>query len=186
METSLGELLEAMKAYQSAVSSTEEIEQAANTVFANSSDFIKAHQGVWGHADWENFLRTTQENARTWSEGMDAYLGNILEALKPFYGMSPAVTAKESASGVQSLPATGHLATTSSAPAADKPDDLTVIVGLGPAMARKLHRVGIVSYAQLAALSQGEIARIEQEVIKSSGRFKKDDWVGQARRLARA
>ena len=50
----------------------------------------------------------------------------------------------------------------------------------------ELRQEGIVSYAQLAALSDGEIARLEKDVIKSSGRFKKDDWVGQARRLARA
>lgn len=146
-------------------------------------DFIKRRQGVWDHADWEDFLRTTQENAHAWSEGMEAYLGNILEALKPFYALYPAVTVKESASGAQSLPA-GVGAAASPAPA-DKPDDLTAIVGLGPAMARKLHQAGIVSYAQLAALSEPEIARIEQDVIKSSGRFKKDDWVGQAKRFAK-
>jgi len=53
-------------------------------------------------------------------------------------------------------------------------------------MATKLRQEGIVDYAQLAALSQGEIARLEKDVIKSSGRFKRDARVGQARRLARA
>ena len=62
----------------------------------------------------------------------------------------------------------------------------TAVAGLGPAMATKLRQEGIVDYAQLAALSQGEIARLEKDVIKSSGRFKRDARVGQARRLARA
>lgn len=183
MERNLGELLEAMKAYQTAVSSTEEIGQAANTIFRNSSDFVKQHQGVWGHADWEDFLQTTQENVHAWSGGMEAYVGNILEALKPFYALHPAVTVEASTSGARSLPARGRDATAPSG-AADRPDDLTAIVGLGPAMAKKLRQEGIESYAQLAALSEGEIARIEQDVIKSAGRFKRDDWVGQARRLA--
>jgi len=183
MEAHLGKLLEAMKEYQTAVSSTEKIEQAADTIFNNSIDFVKQHQGAWGHADWEDFLQTTQENVHAWSGGMEAYVGNILEALRPFYGLYPAVTVKLPTSGVRSLPAGGQEATASPAPA-DRPDDLTAIVGLGPAMAKKLRQQGIVSYAQLAALSESEIARIEQDVIKSAGRFKKDDWVGQARRLA--
>jgi predicted flap endonuclease-1-like 5' DNA nuclease len=184
MGANLGELLEAMKAYKTTLSSTEAVEQATNTVLKNSIDFVKRHQGVWGHADWEDFLQTTQENAHAWSEGMETYLGNILEALKPFYVLYPAVTVEESTSGGRNVPAARREAT-ASPPSADTPDDLTAIVGLGPATAKKLQQEGIVSYAQLAALSNEEIARIERDVIKSLGRFTKDDWVGQARRLAR-
>jgi predicted flap endonuclease-1-like 5' DNA nuclease len=172
-----------MKEYHTAVSSTDDIENAMSAVFENSVEFVTRHQGVWGHADWDDFVRTMQENTRTWSEGMEAYLGGVLESLKVFYALYPTTTVKESVSGARSLSASepsGALA------AVDKTDDLTAIAGMGPAMAKKLLQEGIVSYAQLAALSAGEIARLEKDVIKSPGRFKRDDWVGQARRLARA
>jgi predicted flap endonuclease-1-like 5' DNA nuclease len=184
MEANLGELLEAMKEYHTAISSTEDIDKAVNTVFLNSIDFVKRHQGVWGHADWEDFVRTMQLNAHAWSEGMDAYLGGVLESLKAFYALYPTVTVKESESEVRSQPP-GEPNATSAPARADTPDDLTEITGLGPAMATKLRQEGILSYAQLAALSEAEINRIERDVIKSSGRFERDDWIGQARRLTR-
>jgi predicted flap endonuclease-1-like 5' DNA nuclease len=185
MQANLGGLLEAMKEYHTAVSSTGDIEKSMSAVLENSVDFAKRHQGVWGHIDWEDFLRTMQENTRTWSEGMEAYLGGVLESLKAFYALYPAMTVPESGSGARRLSAREPSAAPATMPA-DKPDDLTAIAGLGPAMAKKLRQEGIVSYAQLAALSEGEIARLEKDVIKSSGRFNRDDWVGQARRLAQA
>jgi predicted flap endonuclease-1-like 5' DNA nuclease len=68
----------------------------------------------------------------------------------------------------------------------DKPDDLTAINGLGPALAKKLNQAGIVSYAQLAALSDTDIAHLEKNVLKSAGRITRNDWVGQAKKLAQA
>jgi predicted flap endonuclease-1-like 5' DNA nuclease len=185
MQANLGGLLEAMKEYHTAVSSTEDIEKAMSAVFENSVDFVTRHQGVWGHGDWEDFVRTMQENTRTWSKGMEAYLGSVLESLKVFYALYPTTTVKESVSGARSLSAREPSVAPATTPAGN-PDDLTAIAGLGPAIAKKLRQEGIVSYAQLAALSQGEIARLEKDVIKSSGRFKRDDWVGQARLLAHA
>jgi len=67
----------------------------------------------------------------------------------------------------------------------DKKDDLTVITGIGPALAKKLNAAGIVGYAQLAAITEKEIAHLEKNVIKFSGRIKRDDWVGQAKKLSR-
>jgi predicted flap endonuclease-1-like 5' DNA nuclease len=183
MQAKLGDLLEAMKEYHTAVSSTEDIEKAMNTVFNNSVAFVKRHQGVWGHADWEDYVRTVQENTSTWSESMDAYLGGVLESLKTFYALYPAPNSKESAEAATSLPAPEPTATSARRPAT-KPDDLTAIAGLGPAMAKKLNQEGIVSYAQLAALSETEIAHLEKNVIKSTGCFKRNDWLGQAKKLA--
>ena len=90
MQSKLGDLLEAMKEYHTAVSSTEDIEQAMSTVFNESVAFINRQKGVWGHAEWEDFVKTIQQNSRTWSEGMEAYLGGVLESLKAFYALSAA------------------------------------------------------------------------------------------------
>jgi predicted flap endonuclease-1-like 5' DNA nuclease len=47
-----------------------------------------------------------------------------------------------------------------------------------------LNQEGIVSYAQLADLSDADIAHLEKNVIKYSGRIKRNDWVGQAKKLS--
>jgi hypothetical protein len=64
-------------------------------------------------------------------------------------------------------------------------DDLKLINGIGPAVERRLHGVSIYTYAQLAALSPADIAA---SVAGLSGltaeRISKQDWIGQARRLA--
>jgi predicted flap endonuclease-1-like 5' DNA nuclease len=184
MQATLGNLLEAMKEYHTAVSSTEDIEKAMNTVFDNSVAFVKRHQGVWGHADWEDYVRTMQDNTSTWSESMDAYLGGVLESLKAFYALYPAPDSQESAEAATSLPAPEATATSARRSPASMPDDLTALAGLGPAMAKKLNQEGIVSYAQLAALSETEIAHLEKNVIKSTGCFKRNDWLGQAKKRA--
>jgi hypothetical protein len=152
MQANLGGLLEAMKEYHTAVSSTADMEKAMSAVFENSVDFVTRHQGVWSHADWEDFVGTMQENTRSWSEGMEVYLGGVLESLKVFCALYPTMTVKESVSGARSLSASELIVAPATAPA-DKPDDLTAIAGLGPAMAKKLRQQGIVSYAQLAALA---------------------------------
>jgi hypothetical protein len=88
MQWKLGDLLEAMKEYHMAVSSTEDVEKAMTTVFNESVAFIKQQKGVWGHAEWESFVKTMRQNTRIWSDGMEAYLGGVLESLKVFYALS--------------------------------------------------------------------------------------------------
>ena len=61
---------------------------------------------------------------------------------------------------------------------------MTAIAGIGPALQKKLKAQGIQSFAQLAALSDADIERLEEDIIKFPGRIKRDDWVGQARRLS--
>ncbi len=100
IQSKLGDLLEAMKEYHAAVSSTEEIEQAMSTVFNESVAFIKRQKGVWGHAEWEDFVKTIQQNTHTWSDGTEAYLGGVLESLKIFYALSAAAPVKKSGPAV--------------------------------------------------------------------------------------
>jgi len=96
-QSKLGDLLEAMKEYHTAVSSTEDVEQAMSTIFNESVAFIERQKGVWNHAEWEDFVKTIQQNMRTWSEGTEAYLGGVLESLKVFYALSPPAPVQKSA-----------------------------------------------------------------------------------------
>jgi|APTNR8051073442_1049403.scaffolds.fasta_scaffold03127_7 predicted flap endonuclease-1-like 5' DNA nuclease len=65
-------------------------------------------------------------------------------------------------------------------PVAESPDDLKLISGIGPALEKKLRTCGITTYQQLATLSEADIERIEA-IIKSFGRIRRDDWIGQAK-----
>ncbi|WP_068311562.1 50S ribosomal protein L21 [Polycladidibacter hongkongensis] len=62
-------------------------------------------------------------------------------------------------------------------------DDLKKLNGLGPAIEKKLNAAGLTTYAQVAALSADDIARIEEEQ-GLKGRFERDNWVEQAKELA--
>jgi len=63
------------------------------------------------------------------------------------------------------------------APAAAGSDDLTQLTGVGPAAATKLQAAGLTTFAQVAALSEDDIAGIEAVKIKP-------EWVEQAKELA--
>jgi WS/DGAT/MGAT family acyltransferase len=67
--------------------------------------------------------------------------------------------------------------------AAPKTDDLTLIKGLGPKNARKLNEAGIARFAELAALTEREIAALD-DALKLGGRIAKEGWVEQAKALA--
>lgn len=72
-------------------------------------------------------------------------------------------------------------------PAADTPaapDDLTRIKGIGPGLASQLDGLGIRTFAQLAALSEAELAALDEKLTSIKGRCFRDDWLGQARTLA--
>ncbi|HRP79636.1 MAG TPA: NADH-ubiquinone dehydrogenase [Aquamicrobium sp.] len=64
-------------------------------------------------------------------------------------------------------------------------DDLKAISGIGPKLEKVLNRFGITTYAQLAALTEADIADLDAK-LGLSGRIGRDDWVGQAAALASA
>jgi len=63
------------------------------------------------------------------------------------------------------------------------PDDLKLIVGIGPAIERVLYRSGIGTYRQIARLTEREIDAIEDTLAEFHGRIRRDGWVAQARSL---
>ena len=69
-----------------------------------------------------------------------------------------------------------------SAPKGDA-DDLKKISGVGPVLEKKLHASGVTQYAQIAAFSKDDIAKLD-EALNFKGRIERDDWIGQAKALA--
>ena len=74
---------------------------------------------------------------------------------------------------------------TSSSGGPAKADDLKLINGIGPAVEKRLNDVGICTFAQLAALSPADIAAAVTGISGlASERIIKQDWIGQAHKLA--
>ena len=63
-------------------------------------------------------------------------------------------------------------------------DDLKQISGIGAGLEKKLNSEGILTFEQVAKLSEDDIARLEERVIRFPGRIKREQWVEQAKKLA--
>lgn len=61
-------------------------------------------------------------------------------------------------------------------------DDLTRISGVGPVLVQKLNDAGITSFAQIAAFTAEDVARIDEQ-LNFKGRIERDDWIGQAKQF---
>lgn len=79
------------------------------------------------------------------------------------------------------------------APAAKAPaeppvaDDLTAIKGIGPKLSAQLNEMGLFTFAQIAALTDDDIARIDARLTGvNKGSAVRNDWVGQAKGLVSA
>ncbi|EAV44760.1 ribosomal protein L21 [Roseibium aggregatum IAM 12614] len=67
--------------------------------------------------------------------------------------------------------------------AAEGGDDLKKLDGAGPAAVKKLNEAGITTFAQIAAMSADDVARVEEET-GLKGKFERGNWVEQAKELA--
>lgn len=63
------------------------------------------------------------------------------------------------------------------------PDDLKLIVGIGPVLERMLHQLGIATYRQIARWSERDIDEFDARLAEFPGRIRRDAWVTQARAL---
>ena len=85
--------------------------------------------------------------------------------------------------------ATGGLETSETNPVPDNPnsetDDLKQIHGIGSVLERRLNEMGLHRYDQIAALSDTDITRITAQLNTPPGRIESDNWIAQARILAR-
>ena len=63
-------------------------------------------------------------------------------------------------------------------------DDLKKLSGVGPAIEKKLNALGIYHFHQVAAFKKADIAQVD-EVLNFKGRIEREDWIGQAKKLAK-
>lgn len=63
-------------------------------------------------------------------------------------------------------------------------DDLKQISGVGPVLEKKLNALGITTFAQVAAFTPEDIAKVD-DALSFKGRIERDDWLKQAAELAK-
>lgn len=63
-------------------------------------------------------------------------------------------------------------------------DDLTEISGVGPVIVKKLHDLGVTTFAQIAAWTPEDVAAMDEK-LNFKGRIDRDDWLKQAAELAK-
>ena len=66
------------------------------------------------------------------------------------------------------------------------PDDLKKIKGVGPKFEKDLHSKGIYYFRQIAAWKAADVKMVEGVIDSMPGRIKRDEWVKQAKSLAKA
>ena len=71
------------------------------------------------------------------------------------------------------------------APKGGRADDLKQIKGVGPKLEALLNRLGVYHFEQIAGWGAEEVAWVDANLEGFKGRVSRDDWVSQARRLAK-
>jgi predicted flap endonuclease-1-like 5' DNA nuclease len=66
---------------------------------------------------------------------------------------------------------------------AGAPDDLKLIVGIGPVLERMLQMMGVTTYRQIARWSERDVDEFDAKLHEFPGRIRRDAWVTQARAL---
>lgn len=71
------------------------------------------------------------------------------------------------------------------APRGGKPDDLKIIKGVGPKLEKLLNDVGVWHFDQIASWKAKDIAIVDEKLVGFKGRISRDEWVKQAKVLAK-
>ena len=69
-------------------------------------------------------------------------------------------------------------------PRGGKADDLKLIKGIGPKLEKALHDLGVYHHDQIAGWTRAEAAWVDDH-LNFRGRVAREDWIAQARILAR-
>jgi len=142
--------------------------------------FAVLRRGGFAHPDWTNPSATSSpaiEPVATEEPAVAAVKSAVAEPELTVAPTAPEPSVAAPATTTSELPiATPALVTLP----VESPDDLKLIAGIGPALEKKLRDCDITTYRQLATLKDADIERIEA-IIKSFGRIRRDDWIGQAR-----
>lgn len=139
-----------------------------------------------GSAGWKAPAPSGRAHAKPAHGAASAPAPNPGPAAPP--AAQPAAVAKLAAAPAQASPAAqgpGTRPAALSAPRAGGADDLKLIKGIGPKLEKLCHSLGFFHFDQIAAWSEDEIVWVDQNLEGFKGRVVRDEWVAQARALAK-
>jgi NADH-quinone oxidoreductase subunit E len=64
-------------------------------------------------------------------------------------------------------------------------DDLKLIWGVGPKLAKMLNEIGVWHFDQIASWGKAELSRVDERLEGFKGRAARDEWVKQSKKLAK-
>src|SRR5690606_32481119 len=106
----------------------------------------------------------------------------VAMGVKPPRAKAPASTGRTSSSPGSKAPAEPGRPPAMKKP--KQPDDLKLISGVGPKLEGVLNGLGIYTYAQVASWKKAEREWVDG-YLRFKGRIERDDWVKQAKALAK-
>ena len=121
------------------------------------------------------------------SAGVD--MGAAVDVVEPAIEEAP--VAEAAPAPVEEAPVAEVAPAPAAAPSGDalfaapegEPDDLKKISGVGPVLEKKLHALGVTKFAQVAAFTADDIAKVD-DALSFKGRIERDNWLEQAATLA--
>lgn len=164
-------------AWEKAVRASIEQQMALLNDWSKMADFKKLSTGEVTKLSSQiekSMLKSIETQQRLWSHWFA--LGALGESAPVEQEAVDAQTGKEQAKK-------GAKAKQGAAEPVASEDDLKKISGIGPGLERKLKDAGIATLKDIAELSDEDIARLEDQVIRFSGRIKREHWVEQAKAL---
>ncbi len=146
-------------------------------------------QRTKGHRQKLTLVRVTEIlNSGADKSGVKAALGaGSVSATAVAAVTYPAPKAQAQAAKAQAAKTTPAKATEAK-PAAAKADnaaaggDLKKLAGVGPALEKKLIAAGVTSLAQVAAWTEADVSKIDEE-LSFKGRIDREGWIAQAKDL---
>jgi len=126
--------------------------------------------------------RRRQNSKRMRGHRQHQTIVKIIDILTGGAKPSKKAAVKKEAAPKAEAPAAATAAPLFTAPAGE-PDNLTKIKGIGPVAAGQLAEQGITTFAQVAALSDADITRIDEAMPFSADQI--TDWRDQAKALAK-
>ncbi|WP_081531941.1 50S ribosomal protein L21 [Rhodovulum sp. P5] len=99
-------------------------------------------------------------------------------------GAAVAAAAPKAAAPKAAAPTAEPKSEAPAAAAAPAGDDLKKLTGVGPAMEKKMHEVGIKSFAQIAGWTPEQVIAMDNR-LGLKGKIEKEGWVEQAKTLAK-
>ena len=139
-----------------------------------------------GHRQQLTMLRVTEILASGGDKsGVKAAVGAA--SVAAVAAAAPKKAAKKAEPKAEAKAETKKAAPKKAAPKAkksDAADDLSQISGVGPVIVKKLNDLGVTTFAQIAEWTADDVAAMDEK-LNFKGRIDRDDWIKQAKELAK-